>query len=152
MKLVMFLCTGNYYRSRFAEILFNHLMALEYSHISAGDRWVAESRGLKPDERNPGPISVHTVAALERFGIRDESSERFPIAVLTCDFERSQHIVAVKEAEHRSMLESDFPDWLERVEFWHIDDIDCGPPAATIEHLEREVRSLIVRLLDGSGA
>ena len=152
MKTVMFLCTGNYYRSRFAEILFNHLMAVEYSHVTEGDRWLAESRGLKPDERNPGPISVHTVAALDHFGMRDESSDRFPIAVMEFDFERSQHVVAVKEAEHRSMIASDFPHWLEHVEFWHVDDLDCGPPAATIEHLEREVRGLITRLLDGSGS
>jgi protein-tyrosine phosphatase len=24
-KIMLFLCTGNYYRSRFAELLFNHL-------------------------------------------------------------------------------------------------------------------------------
>ena len=38
--IVLFLCTGNYYRSRFAEVLFNHV---------AGERglgWRAESRGL----------------------------------------------------------------------------------------------------------
>jgi protein-tyrosine phosphatase len=39
-KTVLFLCTGNYYRSRFAEVLFN----------SVADRmglpWRASSRGL----------------------------------------------------------------------------------------------------------
>ena len=38
---VLFLCTGNYYRSRFAAILFNHL-ARERS-----SPWSASSRGLK---------------------------------------------------------------------------------------------------------
>ena len=40
MKTVLFLSTGNYYRSRFAEILFNSI-APRY-----GLPWKAESRGL----------------------------------------------------------------------------------------------------------
>ena len=40
MKTVLFLCTGNYYRSRFAEILFNwHATQQELN-------WRADSRGL----------------------------------------------------------------------------------------------------------
>jgi len=38
-QTVLFLCTGNYYRSRFAEFLFNALAA------EAGVDWVAESAG-----------------------------------------------------------------------------------------------------------
>ena len=39
-KRVLFLCTGNYYRSRFAEILFNQLAP------TRGLNWRADSRGL----------------------------------------------------------------------------------------------------------
>ncbi len=55
MKTVLFLCTGNYYRSRYAEILFNakaEIMELE---------WKAVSRGLAPDPRNPGPMFHETI-------------------------------------------------------------------------------------------
>jgi protein-tyrosine-phosphatase len=38
MKRVLFLCTGNYYRSRFAELLFN------YRARSTGLAWEASSR------------------------------------------------------------------------------------------------------------
>ncbi len=50
---ILFLCTGNYYRSRFAEILFNRLAK------SRGLSWKAESRGLALDlaTDNVGPIS-----------------------------------------------------------------------------------------------
>ena len=37
---VLFVCTGNYYRSRFAEAVFNHLAA------ARGLPWRAVSRGL----------------------------------------------------------------------------------------------------------
>jgi hypothetical protein len=39
-KIMLFLCTGNYYRSRFAELLFNHLAK------QRGLDWQATSRGL----------------------------------------------------------------------------------------------------------
>src|SRR5947199_205561 len=39
-KTVLFLCTGNYYRSRFAEVLFNSVAG------KMGLTWRASSRGL----------------------------------------------------------------------------------------------------------
>ena len=39
-KNVLFLCTGNYYRSRFAEILFNSVAG------RMGLPWKASSRGM----------------------------------------------------------------------------------------------------------
>jgi protein-tyrosine-phosphatase len=43
VRAVLFLCTGNYYRSRFAEGLFNHLA----SQLRLG--WRADSCGLALD-------------------------------------------------------------------------------------------------------
>src|SRR5438309_886198 len=63
MKTVLFLCTGNYYRSRYAEILFN------WKAQECGVAWKADSRGLDPDPRNPGPMSRHTMTALKRLDI-----------------------------------------------------------------------------------
>ncbi|WP_259235282.1 arsenate reductase/protein-tyrosine-phosphatase family protein [Bradyrhizobium elkanii] len=54
MKRVLFLCTGNYYRSRYAEELFNHLARAEQLAWRASSRGAAE-RG-SPD--NVGPMSV----------------------------------------------------------------------------------------------
>jgi hypothetical protein len=44
-KTVLFLCTGNYYRSRFAEALFNSVAG------KMGLPWRASSRGLAPSRR-----------------------------------------------------------------------------------------------------
>ncbi|MSR59513.1 MAG: low molecular weight phosphatase family protein, partial [Planctomycetaceae bacterium] len=54
MPTVLFLCTGNYYRSRFAEVYFNWLAA------QRGSVWRADSFGLALDPNNPGPLSGHT--------------------------------------------------------------------------------------------
>ena len=59
MKRILFLCTGNYYRSRFAEIFFN--WHAEQRVLA----WRAESRGLALDASNVGPISRHTLAYLK---------------------------------------------------------------------------------------
>src|SRR6266446_4485609 len=49
---VLFLCTGNFYRSRFAEIYFNWLAPREKL------LWRADSRGLALDPTNFGPLSI----------------------------------------------------------------------------------------------
>ncbi len=57
----LFVCTGNFYRSRFAEAVFNH----EAGHAGLG--WRAFSRGLRP-HLNEGDLSPHTAAALRQRG------------------------------------------------------------------------------------
>jgi protein-tyrosine phosphatase len=134
----LFLCTGNYYRSRFAEILFNH----EARH--RGLAWQADSRGLDPDPYNVGPISSHTLAALRQLGIDCPTVRRFPQTVSQDDLEAADLIVAVKRTEHHPLLADNFPEWVERVEFWHVDDLDCAGPQVAIPSL----RDLVGQLLD----
>jgi protein-tyrosine phosphatase len=140
MKTILFLCTGNYYRSRYAEILFN------WEAEKRGMPWKAGSRGLDPDPLNAGPISRHTKDALRRLGIPFDKHLRFPITAAAADFESADHVVAVKEAEHRPLIQSKFPEWLECVEFWHVHDLDFAGPEEAIPHLDREVAALVERL------
>ncbi len=59
-KAALFLCTGNYYRSRFAEVLFNFVAD------SMGLAWRATSRRLALERgvNNVGPMAVEAVKAL----------------------------------------------------------------------------------------
>jgi len=141
-KSVLFLCTGNYYRSRFAEVYFNwhaHEMGLE---------WNAFSRGLALVPSNPGPMSHYTVQRLKVLGIPIDKYQRLPQDVTANDFAAAHHIVAVKGGEHRPLMQSRFPAWVECVEFWEVHDLDCAGPEETMSHLEREVLALIDRLHD----
>ena len=79
MHTVLFLCTGNYYRSRYAEIVFNWLARRQ------GLTWQADSRGLAIDARNPGPMSIFTREAIGRLQIACASSTRSPIPVTRAD-------------------------------------------------------------------
>jgi protein-tyrosine-phosphatase len=137
-RQILFLCTGNYYRSRFAEELFNHLAK------QAGLDWVATSRGLAPDPAgNIGAMSAHTVRAMAIRGVRPTEPVRFPMALCEEDLSLADLVIALKEAEHRRMLTRQFPDWPDRVRYWHVHDLDL----ATGEQATAEIEGLVVELL-----
>lgn len=139
---VLFLCSGNYYRSRFAEHLFNHLA--EASRLA----YRADSAGLWPEcwTRNPGPMARDTIAALNERGIRLPPALRSPRDVQAADIVEAALTIALKEAEHRSIVAQRFPELLERVEFWQVDDVDCAPPQVALPMIERLVHELLARL------
>lgn len=140
MPNILFLCTGNYYRSRLAEIYFNHRAERE------GLAWRADSRGLRITGSNVGPISQHTKSWLQRQQIPLPEPVRFPIPVQEADFWKSNYLVAVKEAEHRPLMVEAFPHWTDRVEFWSIHDLDFAEPEEAIPLLVQQVDQLYEKL------
>src|SRR5580700_8271058 len=113
-QTVLFLCTGNYYRSRFAEILFNSVAG------KMGLPWQASSRGLALERgvNNVGPMAVEAITALEALGVRAaDAVTRLPAQVTTDDLERADRVVALKQDEHLPLLQERFPAWVEKVEF-----------------------------------
>jgi protein-tyrosine phosphatase len=140
-KTVLFLCTGNYYRSRYAENLFN-AVAWKMSLL-----WKASSRGLALERgvNNVGPMAVSAVQALEGRGLRAVAEwSRWPVQARLEDFEVANWIVALKEAEHLPLLQERFPAWAENVEFWQVED---APEVLGL--IEREVMDLAARLIAG---
>lgn len=142
MKQVLFLCSGNYYRSRFAEHLFNWLA------VKAELPWRADSRGLRVGKsRNIGPISRFALEGLTLRGIPLVGPYRDPIQVSLRELAGSDLVIAVKEAEHRAMLRELFPVWTNLVEYWHVDDLDCAEAEEALLVLDGQVRALVERLL-----
>ena len=137
---VLFLCTGNYYRSRFAEVYFNWLSRREKL------AWQADSRGLALEPANPGPISSHTRVYLKELGIPLPEPLRHPIDAAETDFRAAKLIVALKEAEHRPLMQSRFPNWVERVEYWRVHDLDCALPTEALPQIKEHVEELFDRL------
>jgi protein-tyrosine phosphatase len=142
MKNVLFLCTGNYYRSRFAELLFNHLA----SQNELG--WLATSRALALElgTRNIGPISQATIEALAERGIPAQKEFRYPLGLEESDLTVASHIVAVNQDEHLPLLKRNFQRWVERVEFWHVHDVDFALPREALSEIDQNVRGLLQRL------
>jgi protein-tyrosine phosphatase len=139
---ILFLCTGNYYRSRYAEELFNHHARL------AGLNWRAFSRGLaeRTSPENVGPMSRFTLEALRAKAIAPEGSRRLPQPCGPADFDGAQLIVALKEAEHRPMLERRFPEVAGKICYWHVDDIDFAAPEEALALIDRHVQDLVAEL------
>ena len=142
-KTVLFLCTGNYYRSRYAEVLFNSLAT------KWGLPWRATSRALALERGtfNVGPMAPAAVAALATAGIRGgEAILRMPAPVTNADLEAAERVVALNREEHLSLVEERHPSWAAKIEYWHVDDAP-----GVLPEIEAEVHRLIARLLGGSG-
>ena len=64
----------------------------------------------------------------------------------------SDLVIAVKEAEQRATMTAQFPLWEDRIEYWHIDDIDCAPLDEALPVLEQTIRELVERLRNSEAA
>jgi protein-tyrosine phosphatase len=142
---LLFLCSGNYSCSRFAEALFNALAD------EAGLRWRASSRGVAVGRGgNAGPISKHTLEGLAARGLPVEEPVRYPMQVGEYDLANADLVVALKEEEHRPVLQSRYAHWSDRVEYWHVDDLDAAVGQDALAELERNVKALVSRLSEPS--
>lgn len=139
MPEVLFICTGNYYRSRFAEALFNHTAEL------CGSDWRAFSRGLATHlVAGHGDISLHTRFALASRNIDLRHTGARPTALTLGDLTRAHQVIALKELEHRPLMRQQFPDWEDRIQYWAVHDLDAAGPDEAIPAIE----ALTLRLFD----
>lgn len=140
---LLFLCTGNYYRSRFAEEYFNHLAK------QRGLEWRADSAGLARDFtpfRNPGPISFLAVEALQRLGVTPLRAQCFPRCATEEDFTAFPRIVALSEEEHRPLMCAHFPRWETAIHYWEVGDIAVESAEEALEKIARLTAGLVGQL------
>ncbi len=135
-KRVLFICSGNYYRSRLAEILFNHEAA------ATGLGWEASSRGLLKTGELRG-LSRHAVGHLKEAELGHLATEpRDPLAIDVEDLTDADLVIGLCREEHQPMVEQKFASLAKalqkagRIRYWNVYDIPGRPTA-------------IVRLLGG---
>jgi protein-tyrosine phosphatase len=140
VKTVLFLCTGNYYRSRFAEELFNH----RASH--AGINWQAQSRALAIERgiNNMGPVSPFALRGLTARGLSAKGANRPPRQCVILDLESANYIVALNEVEHRPLMSERFPNWESRIKYWAVGDVDLVQPNRALAMIDVQVDALLV--------
>ncbi len=138
MRHLLFVCSGNFYRSRFAEAVFNF-------HTTRFDTSCrAFSRGLATHlVAGAGDLSPHTREALALRNIPRHHTARSPVPLAHGDLTRAHRVIALKESEHRPLMRSQFPAWENRVDYWMIHDIDAAPPADALPQLEEQVLALL---------
>jgi len=91
-RTLLFLCSGNYYRSRFAELVFN-----ERARV-AEIGWTASSAGLLPEDllAELGLISPTVLERVRTLGIAVAATPRGPRPVALRDFESANRVIALK--------------------------------------------------------
>jgi protein-tyrosine phosphatase len=136
-KKVLFICTGNFYRSRFAEAVFN---------FQADQRklpWQAYSRGLAIHWAD-GFLSPFTAAALSERQIPVSYTSLGRIQLTEKDLESADLRIALDRAEHLQMMEQQFPNWAQRIQYWEVPDLPAVLPEEALPSIEGQV----LRLLD----
>jgi protein-tyrosine phosphatase len=142
-RTILFLCTGNYYRSRFAEALFNH-------HAMAHKLpWRAISRGLAIDrvtERDD--LSCFTLAALTERNIDCQNTSPKRNALTSGDLADADLVIALCGIEHRPMLEQAHPLWVDHIVYWGVHDLPHWSPNRALPEIEKQVLWLLETLAD----
>lgn len=142
---MLFLCTGNYYRSRFAEEVFNHLSD------ARGLPWVADSRGLHPDVGAIGNTGTLSPLAMERLSARGYRlrGRRAPMSAMAQDLVAADLLVALDREEHEAFVVGRFPEHADRVIYWDVKDIAFADAAVALGQIEDRVIALVADLAAG---
>jgi protein-tyrosine phosphatase len=136
-KQVLFVCTGNHYRSRFAAALFNQKVH------DADLPWRAISRGLN---LMPSQFGISSLARREliKRGVSPDLCKGEPKALAEEDLENSDLIVLMNESEHRPMMEKQFPMRDDRkIRYWHIGDTGEMNPLKACQEMTRDVEEVV---------
>ena len=165
-KRVLFVCSGNFYRSRLAELLFND--AAE----KAGLVWRAESRGLLKTGDLKG-ISEHAVTYLKDHDLGHLAHEpRDPLLLDVEDIAAFDLIVGLCREEHEPIINQKYLSLARamvkagRIRYWQVYDIPappraivrllggghrgpCQPPGSGTEHIAFAVKDLLSELRSG---
>ena len=139
---LLFLCTGNFYRSRFAEEYWN--ARAEQEALA----WRADSRALAdpPTAENLTSMSSDALAELARLGLRPRGAERAPLSMRGEEFARYERVIALDRDEHLPMVQRSFPSHMERIEYWDIGDVWKEEPESAMRRLVRRLELLMSEL------
>lgn len=129
MKQILFICSGNYYRSRLAEILFNH------EARTAGVACEAQSRGLLRVGEIKG-LSPYAVRYLKERELETlAENPRDPLTLDVEDLTDANLVIVLNRSEHQPMIEQKFASLAKalqkagRLRYWNVYDLPGRPPA-----------------------
>ncbi len=87
-----------------------------------------------------------TVEALARRGVALPTPYRDPLPATAADFAQADWVIAIKEAEHRPMMQRKFAAWADRITYWHIHDLDVWSADEGLAHLAAQIERVMGEL------
>ena len=97
---------------------------------------------VAPDEG----LSYYTHNALMDRGIPIDCTAADKASVTEDDLRRATRRIALLKSEHRPYISSLFPDWEDKVEYWHAEDLDVAPAEEVLPVIEAKVIALVRQL------
>ena len=134
MYKILFLCTGNYYRSRFSEILFNFLASRYCLNCKADSRGIIAELGTK----NPGSISPYALDRLKKYGIYNEADSRTPIQLTETDLIEADLIIALDKTEHQPLILEKFRGFTDQIVYWNVPDLNLQDYEDALSAIEKK--------------
>ena len=135
-RRILFICTGNFYRSRFAEAVFNY--HAEQQRLP----WTALSRGLAI-HLTEGYLSSFAAEALLDRQIDLRYTRRERVQLSEGDLLKADRSIAMDRTEHLPMMRNQFPAWADRIYYWDVPDL----PRRPFKDALREIEQNVIRLL-----
>ena len=142
MKKLLFVCSGNYYRSRFAEAYFNYLSEMFNLNTTS------ESRGLAihfADElaEEHGEISTDTLERCNDLGIPNRYWEKNRESLELKDFNNFDEIICLDIEEHAPMIKEQFPDKIYSVNYFKVKDVFDWSPNKTLDTIAELILTMV---------
>ncbi len=62
------------------------------------------------------------------------------------DLHQSHRTIALKQTEHLPMMQEQFPDFANLIEYWEVHDIDFAEPTVTLDLIGKQISQLLSSL------
>lgn len=145
MTSFIFICTGNFYRSRFAEAYFNFLS--DKFQLPA----FAKSAGFKPhlaDDKAAveGEISLLAKNKLDTMGISKVYYDKKRELLEENMLKEADFIIVLDKDEHFSMMKELFPKYLEKSIFYDAKDIEFCDHNIALNYIKKMIENEIYKI------
>ena len=144
MYKILFICTGNFYRSKFCEAFMENEGKVLKIPIRTMSRGFEISLADKVASIY-GETSPYTIQRLDQLGIDCGKVKKRRTPVSQHDINSNDIIVIIDKAEHSPYMENfDFPE--NRTVFWEVKDIADWTAKETLDELEKSCHKLSFKL------
>ena len=136
MDKVLFVCTANIHRSRFAEEVFNHFSEKNNKGVAAF------SAGLRVGDYNFRKIYYPALDNLEKFNILPKRAEELSVHIKNIDLDQYDRLICMDKNEHKPMVLPDPQLSAFKFEYWDITDMPKVHSNISLPKCYKQVESL----------